>query len=149
MVNFGGQAQSAHRDYHPGFMPLETAADYPEHVHRLSPLLTLHGALAHCDMPVETGPTMYLPNSQKYVPGYVAADVPEFVEYFARNYVQLPLATRAGERRTDRGDHRPLPNPGGPQRIRCVDDRDRQCDSRSGKDTRFRPTSVWISRSAA
>jgi len=75
-------------------MPLETAADYPEHVHRLSPLLTLQGAVAHCDMPVETGPTMYLPHSQKYVPGYVAADLPEFVEYFAPNYVQLPLGAR-------------------------------------------------------
>jgi Protein involved in biosynthesis of mitomycin antibiotics/polyketide fumonisin len=55
-------------------------------------LLTLQGAVAHCDMPVETGPTMYLPHSQKYVPGYLAAGLPEFVEYFARNYVQLPLA---------------------------------------------------------
>jgi Phytanoyl-CoA dioxygenase (PhyH) len=73
-------------------MPLETAADYPEHVHRLSPLHTLQGAVARCDMPVETGPTMYLPHSQKHVPGYLAAGLPEFVEYFARNYVQLPLA---------------------------------------------------------
>src|SRR5664279_4331715 len=92
VVNPGGQAQTAHRDYHLGFMPLETAAGYPAHVHRLSPVLTLQGAVAHCDMPVETGPTMYLPNSQKYVPGYLATGLPEFVEYFAQNYVQLPLA---------------------------------------------------------
>ena len=87
IVNPGGQAQTAHRYYHLGFMPLETAAGYPEHVHRLSPVLTLQGAVAHCDMPVETGPTMYLPHSQKYVPGYLATGLPEFVEYFAQNYV--------------------------------------------------------------
>ena len=77
IVNPRGQAQTAHRGYHLGFMPLETAANYPEHVHRLSPLLTLQRAVAHCDLPVETGPTMYLPHSQKYVPGYLAAGLPE------------------------------------------------------------------------
>jgi len=91
VVNPGGKAQTAHRDYHLGFMPLETAAGYPAHVHRLSPVLTLQGAIAHCDMPIETGPTMYLPNSQKYLPGYLATDLPEFAEYFEANYVQLPL----------------------------------------------------------
>ena len=82
VVNPGGQAQTAHRDYHLGFMPLETAARFPAHVHRLSPVLTLQGAVAHCDMPVETGPTMYLPHSQKYLPGYLATDLPEFQAYF-------------------------------------------------------------------
>ena len=33
VVNPGGEAQTAHRDYHLGFMPLETAAGYPAHVH--------------------------------------------------------------------------------------------------------------------
>ncbi len=46
-------------------------------------------ALRH---PVETGPTMYLPHSQKYLPGYLTTGLPEFVEYFAQNHVQLPLA---------------------------------------------------------
>ena len=91
VVNPGGKAQTAHRDYHLGFMPLETAAGFPAHVHQLSPVLTLQGAVAHCDMPVDTGPTMYLPNSQKYLPGYLATDLPEFAEYFQANYVQLPL----------------------------------------------------------
>ena len=72
-------------------MPMETAARFPAHVHQLSPVLTLQGAVAHCDMPVETGPTMYLPHSQKYLPGYLAFDLPEFAEYFQANYVQLPL----------------------------------------------------------
>src|SRR3954451_19543702 len=37
VVNPGGQAQVAHRDYHLGFMSQEQAARYPAHVHRLSP----------------------------------------------------------------------------------------------------------------
>ena len=92
VVNPGGQAQVAHRDYHLGFMSLEQSLAYPAQVHRLSPLMTLQGAVAHCDMPVETGPTMYLPHSQKYPPGYVAFHQPEFTGYFDRHHVQLPLA---------------------------------------------------------
>lgn len=91
VVNPGGQAQQPHRDYHLGFMTDEQAERYPAHVHDLSPLLTLQGAVAHCDMPVQTGPTLYLPHSQKYRPGYLAWRRPEFVEYFDANHVQLPL----------------------------------------------------------
>ena len=91
VVNPGGTAQTAHRDYHLGFMDLDLAAQFPAHVHRLSPVLTLQGAVAHVDMPVETGPTMYLPHSQKYEPGYMAIGLPEFQEYFEQHYVQLPL----------------------------------------------------------
>ena len=91
VVNPGGQAQVAHRDYHLGFMSEEQALAYPAHVHRLSPAMTLQGAVAHCDMPVVTGPTMYLPHSQKYAPGYVAFHSPEFTAYFDEHFVQLPL----------------------------------------------------------
>src|SRR4051812_20464781 len=91
VVNPGGQAQVAHRDYHLGFMSLEQSTAFPAHVHRLSPLMTLQGAVAHCDMPVETGPTMYLPHSQKYAAGYVGFHLPEFTEYFDASFVQLPL----------------------------------------------------------
>jgi ectoine hydroxylase-related dioxygenase (phytanoyl-CoA dioxygenase family) len=91
VVNPGGTAQVAHRDYHLGFMSAEQNRGYPVHVHRLSPMLTLQGAVAHCDMPVETGPTMYLPHSQKYGPGYLAFHRPEFTGYFDAHYVQLPL----------------------------------------------------------
>lgn len=92
VVNPGGTAQTAHRDYHLGFMDEAQATRYPAHVHHLSPVLTLQGAVAHCDMPVESGPTLYLPHSQKYGPGYLAFHRPEFTEYFLQNYVQLPLA---------------------------------------------------------
>ena len=91
VVNPGGKAQVAHNDYHLGFMSAEQAASYPVHVHRLSPALTLQGAVAHCDMPVETGPTMYLPYSQQYAAGYVARYEPAFIEYFDRHHVQLSL----------------------------------------------------------
>jgi ectoine hydroxylase-related dioxygenase (phytanoyl-CoA dioxygenase family) len=91
VVNPGGKAQVAHRDYHLGFMSEEQSRAYPAHVHRLSPVMTLQGAVAHCDMPVDTGPTMYLPHSQKYAPGYVAFHQPEFTAYFDEHFVQLPL----------------------------------------------------------
>lgn len=92
VVNPGGAAQTAHRDYHLGFLSAEAAAAYPAHVHRLSPVLTLQGAVAHCDMPVESGPTMYLPYSQTYEPGYLAWRLPAFQAYFDAHHVQLPLA---------------------------------------------------------
>ena len=91
VVNPGGEAQQPHRDYHIGFMTDAMAEQYPAHAHRLSPVLTLQGAVAHCDMPVETGPTMYLPHSQKYEAGYLAWRRPEFIEYFSENKIQLPL----------------------------------------------------------
>ena len=92
VVNPGGAAQTAHRDYHLGFQSSSQAGRFPAHVHRLSPVLTLQGAVAHTDMPVETGPTMYLPHSQKYLPGYLACQRPEFREYFEANHAQLPLS---------------------------------------------------------
>ena len=60
-------------------------------MHRASPALTLQGAVAHCDMPVESGPTMLLPHSQRFTGGYLAFNRPEFVDYFAAHHVQLPL----------------------------------------------------------
>ncbi|MEL6167831.1 MAG: phytanoyl-CoA dioxygenase family protein [Pseudomonadota bacterium] len=90
-VNPGGAAQTAHRDYHLGFMSAEAAGAYPAQVHRLSPFLTLQGAVAHVDMPVESGPTMLLPHSQVFPEGYVAFERPEFQEIFAQHHVQLPL----------------------------------------------------------
>jgi ectoine hydroxylase-related dioxygenase (phytanoyl-CoA dioxygenase family) len=92
VVNPGGAAQSPHRDYHLGFQTAAGAARYPAHQHALSPALTLQGAVAHVDMPVETGPTLYLPHSQKYRDGYLVADRDDFRAFFAEHHVQLPLA---------------------------------------------------------
>ena len=91
VVNPGGDAQQPHRDYHLGFMTDEQAMDFPLHVHGVSPLITLQGAVAHTDMTRESGPTMYLPHSQKMVSGYVAWRNEAVKKYFAENYSQLPL----------------------------------------------------------
>jgi ectoine hydroxylase-related dioxygenase (phytanoyl-CoA dioxygenase family) len=91
VVNPGGAGQTVHRDYHLGFQSPEVSAQYPSHVHALSPLLTLQGAVAHCDMPVESGPTLYLPHSQKYPLGYLAYWLKEFQDYFVSHHIQLPL----------------------------------------------------------
>lgn len=92
VVRPGGRAQDPHRDYHLGFLENDVVEQYPTHVHLLSPVLTLQGAVAHSDMPVESGPTMYLPYSHQYAPGYLAWRLPEFRAYFGEHHVQLPLA---------------------------------------------------------
>ncbi|KXU84287.1 phytanoyl-CoA dioxygenase [Paraburkholderia monticola] len=92
VVRPGGQAQQPHRDYHLGFQTAEVAASFPAHVHAMSSFLTLQGAVAHCDMPIESGPTKLLPFSQRYAQGYVAWRRADFREYFEDNFVQVPLA---------------------------------------------------------
>jgi ectoine hydroxylase-related dioxygenase (phytanoyl-CoA dioxygenase family) len=92
VVNPGGTQQVPHRDYHLGFVPAEQLAGYPAHVHRTSPVMTLQGAVAHCDMPVESGPTMLLPFSQRFEGGYIAFNRPDFIEFFAEHHVQVALA---------------------------------------------------------
>jgi ectoine hydroxylase-related dioxygenase (phytanoyl-CoA dioxygenase family) len=90
-VNPGGAAQTPHRDYHLGFMSAARMAQFPAHIHGVSPVLTLQGAVAHCDMPVETGPTLLLPFSQQFYEGYLAFTRPEYQAWFAEHHVQLPL----------------------------------------------------------
>ncbi len=92
LVRPGGKAQTAHRDYHLGFQTEDAALRYPAHVHALSPVMTLQGAVAHCDMPLESGPTKLLPFSQTFGPGYLAYRRPEFAALFEERFVQLPLA---------------------------------------------------------
>ena len=91
LVHPGGKAQSGHRDYHLGFMSAAQARDYPAHVHCLSPLLTLQGAVAHCDMPIASGPTKLLPHSQKFAAGYAVMNHAAVQQVFEDNFVQLPL----------------------------------------------------------
>lgn len=90
-VNPGGTAQKAHRDYHLGFQSVSEMERFPAHVHHLSPVLTLQGAVAHCDMPLESGPTLFLPFSQLYPLGYLVPNRQEFQDYFDKHHVQLPL----------------------------------------------------------
>lgn len=91
-VRPGGAAQMPHRDYHLGFCTAAQAEAYPAHAHRLSPMLTLQGAVAHVDMPLESGPTLYLPHSQKFGHGYLVAERADFRAHFEQHRVQLPLA---------------------------------------------------------
>jgi len=91
VVRPGGKAQTAHRDYHMGFQSKEDLMTYPATQHALSAQLTLQGAIAHCDMPIESGPTKLLPYSQSYIPGYLAILREDFRAYFEEVYVQLPL----------------------------------------------------------
>ena len=92
LVRPSGAAQSPHRDYHLGFQSNDVTASYPAHVHDLSPALTLQGAVAHADMPIESGPTKLLPFSQIYRHGYLAFTQPDFRAYFEEHHVQIPLA---------------------------------------------------------
>ncbi|VXC93993.1 Phytanoyl-CoA dioxygenase [Burkholderia sp. 8Y] len=92
VVRPSGEAQQAHRDYHLGFQTVEQAQRFPAHVHTMSPFLTLQGAVAHSDMPIESGPTKLLLFSQRYAEGYLAWRRPDFREFFETHCVQLPLA---------------------------------------------------------
>ena len=91
VVHPGGQAQQPHRDYHLGFQTTEVVERFPLPLHLLSQYLTLQGAVAHSDMPLESGPTQLLPFSQQYPLGYLAWRCAEFIDYFQQHAVQLPL----------------------------------------------------------
>lgn len=91
VVNPGGAAQSPHRDYHLGFQTAKDIERYPRHVQLFSPMLTLQGAIAHVDAPLEAGPTLLLPFSQKYDAGYLAMNRADVRDYFLEKHVQLPL----------------------------------------------------------
>ncbi|KAI9159161.1 hypothetical protein HJFPF1_07169 [Paramyrothecium foliicola] len=90
-VRPGGKAQVSHRDYHLGFMSRDRCMQYPRAVQIASQLLTLQGAVAHVDVPEESGPTRLLPYSQNFEQGYVTYQLPEFDRYFTDHYVSLPL----------------------------------------------------------
>lgn len=120
LVRPGGKAQTGHRDYHMGFQSADALRRYPAHVHRMSPMLTLQGAIAHTDMPVESGPTKLLPGSQGYESGYLRFTRADFQDHFEAHCVQVPLEAgdalffspalfhAAGENRTS--DHERMAN---------------------------------------
>ncbi|MEQ5766151.1 phytanoyl-CoA dioxygenase family protein [Halomonas sp. H33-56] len=96
VVKPGGRAQLPHRDYHLGFLSEAQALGYPLSLQVASQHLTLQGAVAHDDMPLESGPTQLLPHSQRYPEGYLAYRDPAFQQVFARHRVQLPLTRGDG-----------------------------------------------------
>lgn len=90
-VRPGSAAQVSHRDYHLGFQTAETCARFPRAMQVASQLLTLQGAVAHVDVPLESGPTRLLPFSQMLESGFLSYRRDEFVQYFLENYVELPM----------------------------------------------------------
>ncbi|QEM84215.2 phytanoyl-CoA dioxygenase family protein [Halomonas binhaiensis] len=91
VVRPGGRAQQPHRDYHLGFQSEAQVLRYPLGMQVASQHLTLQGAVAHDDMPLESGPTQLLPWSQRYALGYLAYRDTAFQQVFERHHVQLPL----------------------------------------------------------
>ncbi|KAF2646546.1 phytanoyl-CoA dioxygenase-like protein [Massarina eburnea CBS 473.64] len=96
VVKPGAKAQISHRDYHIGFQDNQSCAGFPKALQVASQFLTLQGAVAHSDMPLESGPTRLLPFSQKFEEGYMAYRILEFQNYFLENYVSLPLGKGDG-----------------------------------------------------
>ncbi len=91
IVNPGGAPQVCHRDYHLGFQSTEACGQYPAATQMASQFLTLQAAVAHSDMPIESGPTRFIPFSQQFAEGYMAYRRDDFKEYFEKNHISLPL----------------------------------------------------------
>ncbi|KAJ4377308.1 hypothetical protein N0V83_000132 [Neocucurbitaria cava] len=91
IVKPGAKAQISHRDYHIGFQDNESCAKFPKALQVASQFLTLQGAVAHSDMPLESGPTRLLPFSQTFEEGYMAYRIPEFQNFFLEKHVSTPL----------------------------------------------------------
>lgn len=91
IVRPGGKAQMPHRDYHLGFQTDDDVVQWPKAMHAISGHLTLQGAAAHTDMPLDSGPTRLLPYSQTFPEGFRSYRRQEFIDYFHANWVSLPL----------------------------------------------------------
>ncbi|CAI3934282.1 Ectoine hydroxylase-related dioxygenase [Commensalibacter communis] len=91
IVRPGGKAQQPHRDYHLGFQQEDDVALFPLPLQVMTQFMTLQGAVAHSDMPIQSGPTLLLPFSQQYKEGYLAWRKKEFIEYFNEHAIQVPL----------------------------------------------------------
>jgi ectoine hydroxylase-related dioxygenase (phytanoyl-CoA dioxygenase family) len=91
IVRPGSAPQISHRDYHIGFQSATSCSQIPRAAQIASQFLTLQGAVAHSNMPLESGPTRLLPFSQMFEEGYMAYRLPEFQDYFVENFVASPL----------------------------------------------------------
>jgi ectoine hydroxylase-related dioxygenase (phytanoyl-CoA dioxygenase family) len=91
IVRPGGKPQVSHRDYHLGFQTAESCSRYPRATQTATQFLTLQGAVAHSDMPLASGPTRFLPFSQRFEAGFMAYRLPEFQAFFDQNWVSCEL----------------------------------------------------------
>ena len=87
----GGAPQTGHRDYHLGFYPESLVAEMPDLIRRASAQLTLQGAIIHCDVPVEMGPTKLLLGSQHDPDGYLTYRQAKEQARFEREHSQIPF----------------------------------------------------------
>ncbi len=88
----GSPGQAPHRDYHLGFQADDKILRFPLHAQTMSAMLTLQGAIAHVDMPLDSGPTRVLPFSQQYKFGYQIYRQDGFKSFFDQHAVQLPMS---------------------------------------------------------
>ena len=72
-------------------MSTEQSANFPPNVHTISQFLTLQGAIAHCDITIDSGPTLFLPYSQQYKNGYIDFTKEKFQKYFNENSIQIEM----------------------------------------------------------
>ncbi|RSH92105.1 hypothetical protein EHS25_008518 [Saitozyma podzolica] len=91
IVKPGGKAQQPHRDFHLGFQSPDVVARFPLASQVASQLLTLQLAIAHTDMPLDSGPTQLLPFSQQFEHGYLAYHDPQFAQVFKEKMIQVEL----------------------------------------------------------
>lgn len=91
LVRPGGKPQMPHRDYHLGFQTVEACVKWPRTMHHASQFLTLQGAVAHEDMPLESGPTRFLPYSQLCEDGYMLWRTDAVKRYFDENWVSVSM----------------------------------------------------------
>ena len=91
IVKPGGLAQKAHRDYHLGFQTSKSVLSYPIHIHQFSQMLTLQGAIAHCDISIKSGSTKLLPFSQLFDKGYLALSNNNFIRICEKYFIQLKM----------------------------------------------------------
>ena len=87
----GGSPQTGHRDYHLGFYPESLVRKMPDLIRQASTKMTLQGAIIHCDVPTEMGPTKLLLGSQKDPDGYLTYRRAEEQTRFERECSQIPF----------------------------------------------------------
>lgn len=86
-----GVGQTGHRDYHLGFFPEALVNAMPDAFHQLSQRLTLQGAIVHCDVPLQKGPTRFVLGSQQESDGYSTFRSPEQQRRFESEATAMAL----------------------------------------------------------
>lgn len=87
----GGVGQTGHRDYHLGFFPESLAQEMPVAFHEFSQRLTLQGAIVHCDVPLQMGPTRFVLGSQIESDGYKTFRTNRQQRRFEKEACAVPL----------------------------------------------------------